>query len=136
MTDSSTEVLDRVTRILASALDRETAEIELGSSLIDDLDAESIDFLDIQFRLEDEFAIEIAEDEIWQGSLDFSDTRWMQDDLVTAEGLQRLKELQPDYPWERLDSEIRKADLPRLITVRTIANFISSRIASESDTDD
>ncbi len=133
--EPSPEVIDRVKKILAAALDRPAEEISLSSSLIDDLGAESIDFLDIQFRLEDEFSVEI-EDEIWKGSLDMSDRRWMIEDRVTSEGLKRLRSLQPEYPWDRLGKEVRGADLPRLITVRTVVNFISTQTDSQSENKD
>lgn len=136
MSEPSTEVLDRVKRILAATLDRQMEEIELGSSLVDDLEAESIDFLDIQFRLEEEFSLEIDDDEIWQGSLDLSDPRWMVDDRLTPEGLERLKNLQSDYSWDRLGEEVRRSDLPRLITTRTIASFISARLDSSTESAD
>lgn len=135
MAEPSPEVIDRVKKLLATALDRPAEEISLGSSLIDDLGAESIDFLDIQFRLEDEFSVEI-EDEIWKGSLDMSDPRWMIEDRVTSEGVSRLKRLQPEYPWDRLGTEVRGADLPRLITVRTIVNFISAQTDSQFENKD
>lgn len=135
MAEPSPEVVDRVKQILATALDRPAEEISLGSSLIDDLGAESIDFLDIQFRLEDEFSVEI-EDEIWKGSLDMSDPRWMIEDRVTSEGLNRLRSLQPEYSWDRLEKEVRGADLPRLITVQTIVNFISAQTDSKFENKD
>lgn len=133
MAEPSLEVENRVRRVLAAALDKQEEEISLGSSLIDDLEAESIDFLDIQFRLEDEFSLKIEDDEIWEGSLDMSDPRWLIDDRVTSEGLSRLRSLQPEYPWDRLGEEVRGADLPRLITVRTIVNFISALTDPESE---
>ena len=124
MSRSESEVFERVRTILAAALDRDPNEIQLGSSLVDDLGAESIDFLDIQFRLEDEFALEIDDDDIWTGSLDLTDPRWVSGDLITPAGLEQLKRLQPDYEWHRLGTEIHRADLARLITPRTIVRFV------------
>lgn len=57
----------RVVAIVAEALDVTPERVRLDSSLIDDLGAESIDFLDILFRVETAFGIKIPEDEMWKG---------------------------------------------------------------------
>ena len=128
MTDSTSDINQRVTEILSAALDLSSDEIQPDSSLIDDLGAQSIDFLDIRFRIESEFSIEVDETEMWQGAFDTTDRRWMIDGKMTDQGLERLKSLQPDYPWERLRAPVTKADLPRLITVSTITRYIGAHI--------
>ena len=128
MTDSTSDITQRVTEILSAALDLSSDEIQPDSSLIDDLGAQSIDFLDIRFRIESEFSIEVDETEMWQGAFDTTDRRWMIDGKMTDQGLARLKSLQPDYPWERLRAPVTKADLPRLITVSTITRYIGAHI--------
>ena len=129
MTNSSSNVDERVTEILSAALDLDSGDIQPDSSLIDDLGAQSIDFLDIRFRIESEFSIEVDETEMWQGSLDTSDPRWLMDGRVTDQGLEKLKSLQPDFPWERLGARVTKADLPRLITVSTITKYVEAHIS-------
>ena len=128
MTDSTSDINQRVTDTLSEALDLSSDEIQPDSSLIDDLGAQSIDFLDIRFRIESEFSIEVDETEMWQGAFDTTDRRWMIDGKMTDQGLERLKSLQPDYPWERLRAPVTKADLPRLITVSTITRYIGAHI--------
>ena len=128
---SQIEVEDRVGAILVDVLDCTPANISPTSSLIDDLEAQSIDFLDIEFRIKDEFQIELSEGEIWAGSLDFADPRWMSDGQVTSEGLLQLGRLMPDYPWERFGGSIAKADLPRLITVESLVRAVTSLLASK-----
>ena len=118
----------KVLEILTEALDREPGETRLDHSLIDDLEAESIDFLDIQFRLERAFGLKIPDDEIWRGSIDFEDRRTFEDGRLTAAGRGMLEELQPDFAWDRFPGEITGADLPRLITGRTLLHYLKRRL--------
>ena len=60
-------------QIVASALDVPIDDVHRHSSLINDLGAESIDFIDIVFRLESDFRIEIPEQDIWRGSFEGTD---------------------------------------------------------------
>jgi acyl carrier protein len=85
-------VRDGVVQMIAEALVRDVAEVTLESRLIDDLDAESIDFLDIVFRLEQRFGIEIPRGKIVEdarGTL--SEDEFARDGYLTAEGLARLR---------------------------------------------
>jgi len=117
----------RVIEIVASALDQDLSSVELRHSLIDDLGAESIDFLDIQFRIESSFGIRVPDDEIWKGALDLADERWVRNDRLTAEGRARLEALQPDFPWERFPDGAHVRDFPRLVTVGTIVAYVERR---------
>ena len=110
----------RVRRIVAEALDRPEDQVRLSSSLVDDLGAESIDFLDLVFRLETAFGIKIPEEDLWAGSADLARA-----DAATFErGIARLRTEMPDFAWERFPNGVTRADLPRLITVRTIVDYL------------
>lgn len=111
----------RVKQIVASALDVPLADVRNHSSLINDLGAESIDFIDIVFRLESAFGIEIPED-IWKGSIDATD------DAAIAAGVERLRASMPDFRWETLPQTITRAHLPALITVQTILDYMHRRL--------
>ena len=123
---------DRVVAIVAEALDRERSEIGRSSSLIDDLGAESIDFIDIQYRLESAFGIEIGEDELWRGSLDLADPRTFDGKRLTDEAMAELRRRLPRFGWHRFGGGIAREDLPRLITVNTILDYLSSRTDLQS----
>jgi acyl carrier protein len=111
---------DRVKAIVSEALDVPIGQVLNHSSLIDDLGAESIDFLDIVFRLESAFGIKISDDDIWKGSFDSTST-------TLEEGVATLKARMPAFRWDRLPSPITKADLPHLITVQTILDYLERR---------
>ena len=119
---------DRVIAILAEALDVPPDEVRVHSSLIDDLGAESIDFLDIQFRIESAFGIEIPDDEMWAGSFDRTDQA-----SIDA-GVERLRARMPDFRWDRLPATVTKQDLPSLITVQTVVDYLERRGVSKDKT--
>jgi acyl carrier protein len=121
MSEAPGDLEARVKQIVASALDVPLTDVRNHSSLINDLGAESIDFIDIVFRLESAFGIEIPED-IWKGSIDSSD------DAAIAEGVRRLRTSMPDFRWESLPEKITRAHLPALITVQTILDYMHRRL--------
>ena len=110
-----------VIQIVADALDVKADEIGACSSLRDDLGAESIDFLDIQYRIESAFRIEIPEGELWQGAIDPADQA-----SIDA-GVSRLRERLPGFNWSRLPARITRGDLPRLISIATIVFYLQQR---------
>ena len=112
----------RVRQVVASALDAPLERVQQHSSLINDLGAESIDFIDIVFRLESEFGIDIPQEEIWKGSIDATD------DAAIQAGVERLKATMPEFRWESLPASITRADLPALITVQTITDYVARRL--------
>ena len=114
----------RVANVVAGALDVPVAHVTPDASLIDDLGAESIDFLDIQFRLESEFGLKISETELWQGAFEGADPS-----AIDA-GVKLLRERRPGFRWDRLPAQIGAADLPRLITLQTIVDYLERRTVS------
>ena len=114
-------LLDSVVPIVADALAVPVDRVQPYSSLIDDLGAESIDFLDILFRLEAAFSIEIPEEDLWRGSFEGADA------AAIEAGVQRLRARMPEFRWDRLPASIGREDLPRLITVQTIVDYLERR---------
>ena len=126
MSPTRAELTERVVAIVAEALDRSPADVTPHSSLVDDLGAESIDFLDIGFRIESAFDIQIPNDEIWKGAFGSKDPSGEDIDAAVA----RLKEKMPDFRWDRFPKGVSKPDLPRLITVGTILDYLEQRLAA------
>jgi acyl carrier protein len=114
------EIGDRVRAIVGEALDRPAAEVRDEASLIDDLGAESIDFLDLVFRLESAFGIKIPEEQIWAGSLGLAGAS----DAEIQEGVRKLRAELPGFRWDRFPGRVASQDLPRLLTVRTIVDYL------------
>jgi acyl carrier protein len=126
MMDAEIEsVRDGVVRMIAEALVREIDEVHLDSRLIDDLGAESIDFLDIVFRLEQLFRIEIPRGKITEdarGTL--SEEEFAHDGYLTPEGLIRLRNYLDEVPADRFPPRLRVAEVPRLFTVETFCKVV------------
>ena len=115
-----------VIAIVAEALSVDPEEVSLHSSLMDDLGAESIDFIDIVFRLESEYNLLIPEEELWAGSMEID----ANDPDAIERGVAGLREKMPDFAWDRFPNGVKKNDLPRLITVETIVDYLRKLVDS------
>lgn len=114
-----------VTRMIAEALVREVDDVHLDSRLIEDLGAESIDFLDIVFRLEQLFRIEIPRGKIIEDARgDLSEEEFAQDGYLTAEGLARLRSYLDEVLADRFPPKLRVAEVPTLFTVETFCKVV------------
>src|SRR5256885_4469594 len=113
-------VFPKVAETMADALGCDQDEVKLDSSLINDLGAESIDFLDIVFRLERAFKVKIPRGKIIEdarGSL--SEAEFEQRGIVTEAGQGRLKAFLNEVPATRFPAPLKVADIPRLFTTET-----------------
>jgi acyl carrier protein len=127
-----TEVYSRVRQAIAEALACDVAKVELETRLIDDLSAESIDFLDILFRLERGFKIKIPQGRVLsdaRGGL--SESEFERDGVLTAAGLSRLRDVLSEVPPEQFRSPMKLADVPRLFTVETFCKIVLRALAEK-----
>jgi acyl carrier protein len=118
-------VFPKVAEIVADAIGRELEQVKLESSLIDDLGAESIDFVDIIFRLQRLFKVKIPRGKIVEearGSL--SEAEFERGGVVTDAGVERLRAFLSEVPPERFKSPLNLADIPRLFTVETFCKLV------------
>ena len=134
---SSNEVYAKVTKVLVYALGVEEADIKPSATLQGDLGAESIDFLDIIFRLEVEFRIKINQDELFPQSFLLDDSAFINDGRLTDEGLAALHEQMPYADWRKLESDRRLDRIDDLFTVDLVTSFVRSKLmgsgAAETD---
>src|SRR5215471_17917521 len=118
-------VYPQVTEIVADALGVSPGRIRPDVSLIEELDAESIDFLDLVFRLERVYDIKIPRGQIVADARgDLAETEFEQKGLLTEIGLRRLREFLCEVPPDRFRSPMRAADIPRLFTPETFCKVI------------
>src|SRR5262250_342322 len=89
------EIYTKVSSTLVEALNVDEDEIKPTATLQNDLGAESIDFLDIVFRLEREFDIKIPRGELFPESIFQGDPEFVQDGRVTDRGMQELRSKLP-----------------------------------------
>jgi acyl carrier protein len=118
-------VFPTVAKIIADARGCEVEQVKLESSLIDDLGAESIDFVDIIFRLQRGFKIKIPRGKIVEdarGSL--SAAEFEQKGVVSEAGVAGLKAFLSEVPPERFPSPLMVADIARLFTTETFCKVV------------
>lgn len=121
-------IYPQVAAIIADALACDPAKVKLDASLINDLAAESIDFLDIVFRLERAFKVKIPRGKIVEdarGSL--TEAEFESGGVITPAGVVRLQAFLSEVPPERFPSPLKTADLPRLFTVATFCKMVIRR---------
>ena len=119
------QIYPKVAQIIADALDRDAQEVKLESYLMDDLEAESIDFLDILFRLERAFKVKLPQGRIIEHARgDLSEAEFEYKGTLTPAAQKRLQAYLDEVPAERFRSPIKVADVPRLFTVETFCKLV------------
>ncbi|MCG3177213.1 MAG: Acyl carrier protein [Candidatus Omnitrophica bacterium] len=129
MQNEKSDILKTVTTVIAQALKVDEAQVQPGSSLIRDLGAESIDFLDIVFRLEKAFKIKIPKGELFPEKL-LTDARFVQEGKVTAAGLEELKKRLSGADWTQFEKNPQVSSLGDLFTVGMIVEYLSGKLAA------
>src|SRR5262245_753098 len=113
-------VFPKVAETMADAPGCDVTDIKPNVSLIEGLDAESIDFLDMVFRLERAFKIKIPRGKIVENARgDLPESEFEQKGIVTEKGLAQLKAYLSEIPEERFKTPMKVADIPRLFTPET-----------------
>ena len=130
MTDKN-EIIKQVKTIISQALKVDESKVNMNSSLIGDLGAESIDFLDIVFRLEKTFKIKIPKGELFPEKL-LTDARFVKAGQVTPEGIQELKSRIPSLDWDTFAKNPQVANLGHMFTVGMIVDYLSEKLATAS----
>lgn len=128
----SRAIEEKVQSSIAEALECDPSEVRPNASLMDDLGAESIDLLDINFRIERAFGMKVSDEEMYAGSLKLKERNMLVDGKVTAEGVALIRSKMPDFDLTRFaGGTIYENDLPRLITVETILEYMKRKVARE-----
>ena len=129
MHNEKSDIQKTVTSVIAQALKVDEAQIQSGSSLIRDLGAESIDFLDIVFKLEQAFGFKIAQGELFPENVQ-QDPRYVVDGKVTPQGIAALKQKLPHGDFARLERDPSIANVPAIFTVDAIVRFVERKLAA------
>lgn len=123
------EIFHKVSATLVEALNVDEDEITPTSTLQGDLGAESIDFLDIVFRLEREFGIKIPRGELFPESILQGDPEFVQDGRVTSRGLDELRTKMPFADLSTFEKNPEVSNLSDLFTVQLITRYIQGKLA-------
>ena len=118
-------VYPTVAKTIADALGCDVDQVQLDVSLIEGLDAESIDFLDLVFRLERAFKLEIPRGKITENARgNLSEEEFQQKGIVTDIGMQRLRLYLSEVPAARFVTPLKAAAIPRLFTAETFCKLV------------
>ena len=123
------EIFTQVQGILVDALSVDDEEVTPEATLTGDLGAESIDFLDIVFRLEKTFDIKIPRGELFPENL-LTDERYVKDGRFTEEGLNELRQRMPFADLEDFAASPDIKKFSTVFTVQMICNYIESKLGA------
>ncbi len=125
---SQDEIFSKVSATLVEALNVEEDEVKPTSTLQGDLGAESIDFLDIVFRLEREFGIKIPRGELFPEAIFQGDPEFVQNGKVTDKGLSELKARMPFADLSMFEKNPEVSGISDLFTVEMITRYIQGKL--------
>ena len=121
------EVFEKVQETLVDALGVDDEEVTHEATLTGDLGAESIDFLDIVFRLEKAFNIKIPPGDLFPDNV-LNNPEYVESGKLTEAGLAKLKESMPHVDFGGFESDLDVSKMSELFKVRTIVNYVQTKV--------
>jgi len=128
MAMSRDEIIQQVQEVLVDALGVDDDEVMIESTLMGDLGAESIDFLDIVFRLEKAFAIKIPREELFPAENLMNNSEFIHNGKLTEKGLNELREKMPHTDLSEFEKDPDINKMGDLFTVGAIVNYIENKL--------
>ena len=126
---ATTEVIrGRVAKVLVEALGVDEDDVTPAATLQGDLGAESIDFLDIVFRLEREFGIQVPRGELFPDSILGGSPEFVREGRVTDEGLAELRSLMPYADLGEFADDRRQITVTDLFTVGLLSRYVAWKL--------
>lgn len=126
---STEEVFDKVRTALVDALGVDDDEVTNEATLVGDLGAESIDFLDIVFKLERAFDIKIPRGDLFPEDV-LTNTEYVQDGKINAAGIAELKKRMPFADFAKLEANPEVQNFGAMLTVGDMVRFVESKLAA------
>ena len=121
------EIYDKVQEVLVDALAVDEDEVTPEATLIDDLGAESIDILDISFKLEQAFGFKIAQGELFPEGVT-QDPEYVQDGKVTPKGLEALRQRLQHFDFSAVEADPSVGNIRKIFTVDALVNFCEQKL--------
>lgn len=125
---SEAEIFEKVKNCLVDALGVDDDEVTPTASIMGDLGAESIDWLDIVFKLEKAFGIKISQSELSPEDI-LTSTEYVADGKVNAAGLAKLKERMPFLDLTKFIANPAVNEFSGLLTVQDMVRFVQSKVS-------
>ena len=121
------EVFKKVQAALVDALGVDEEEVTPEATMVGDLGAESIDFLDIVFKLEKAFGIEIPRKELSPEDI-LTNAEYVKDGKVTPAGIAELKSRMPFIDFAKFEANPNVREFSNLMTVGDLCRFVESKV--------
>jgi len=128
MAMSRDDIFNQVKDVLVDALGLDDSDVTEDATLMGDLGAESIDFLDIVFRLEKAFNIKVPREELFPAEAVMNNPEYVSGGKVTAKGLAELKAKMPHTNFSDFENNPDVNKIADLFTVSAIVNFIEGKL--------
>ena len=126
MAQTNEEVFEKVRDALVDALGVDEEEVTADATLVGDLGAESIDFLDIVFRLEKTFEIDIPRAELFPEDI-LTNAEYVEDGKVTSTGVLELKKRMPFADLSKFEANPLVQEFQNLLTVNDMCRYVLSK---------
>ena len=121
------EVFQKIRTVLMDALAVDEDEVTMDAVLTKDLGAESIDFLDIVFKLEQAFGIKISQGELFPDNV-AQDPEYVKDGRVTEKGVAALKARMPHVDFTQFEKDPQLANVGNVFTVSALVRFVQGKL--------
>ncbi|HET6879043.1 MAG TPA: acyl carrier protein [Pirellulales bacterium] len=128
---SKEEIFGKIKTCLVEALGVDEDEVTPEATLVGDLGAESIDFLDIVFRLEKTFNIKVPRGELFPEDI-LTNSEYVRDGKVTSEGLAQLRQRMPFADLTAFESNPNVKDFGNMLTVQDMARYVETKVGVEA----
>ena len=123
------EIFERFRALACEVLGVRDAEVGMGSNLVNDLGAESIDLLDLVFLVEEKFGVPIEPNEFEKEvRRRIPDGEYERDGILTDTALDELRRLMPEVDPARFVRGLRRAEIPSLLTVGVFVHIIGRKL--------
>ncbi len=123
------EIFGKIQEALVDALGVDDDEVTMGATLVGDLEAESIDFLDIAFKIEQAFDFKIEQGELFPENVG-QNPDFVVDGMVTPDGIAALKDKLPHVDFAEFEKDPEISKVADVFTVETIVNFVERKRAA------
>lgn len=129
MAMSRDEIFEQVKEVLVDALGLDDDEVTQDATLMADLGAESIDFLDIVFRLEKAFSIKVPREELFPAESLMNNSEYVHNGKLTEKGLAEFKAKMPHSDFSEFEADPDVNKIADLFTVDSIVNFVEMKLS-------
>ena len=126
---SRDEIFEKVKAALVDALGVDEEDVSPSATMVGDLGAESIDFLDIVFRLEKAFGSKISRGELFPEDV-LSSSEFVSDGRVNAAGLAALKSRMPFANLTKFEQNPSVQNFANTLTVDDMVRYVESKLAA------